>query len=221
MEVGQFIQFGRGPRDRSPRRYVTANIGGLMDFLLNGRRAATDGFPAHTTLLEYLRVIGLTGAKEGCAEGECGACAVMLVSPSTQNARSEYRAINSCLVLLPAIAGHEVYTVEGLSRDGKLSEPQRAIAEGGGSQCGYCTPGFVVSLFAEYYRPGRTGACDASFHGRQSLPMHWIPSPSRCGALAWRGPSGRLQRAARAIPRLHSRHFLSMARMLASNAPPL
>ena len=58
------------------------------------------------------------------------------------------------------LAGQEMYTVEGLARDGRLSEPQRAIAERGGSQCGYCTPGFVVSLFAEYYRPGRTGACD-------------------------------------------------------------
>src|SRR5665811_1310857 len=53
-----------------------------------------------------------------------------------------------------------VYTVEGLSHNGRLSEPQRAIAELGGSQCGYCTPGFAVSLFAEYHRPGRAGACN-------------------------------------------------------------
>ncbi|MGO9258532.1 MAG: xanthine dehydrogenase small subunit [Bryobacteraceae bacterium] len=129
-----------------------------MDFLLNGRTVQTDGFSAHTTLLEYLRASGLTGAKEGCAEGECGACAVALVAPD--GARSRYRAVNSCLVFLPSIAGQEVYTVEGLACAGQLSEPQRAIAEGGGSQCGYCTPGFAVSLFAEYYRPGRTGPCD-------------------------------------------------------------
>jgi xanthine dehydrogenase small subunit len=68
--------------------------------------------------------------------------------------------VNRCLLFLPMLAGQEVYTVEGLSRDGRLSEPQRAIAEHGGSQCGYCTPGFAVSLFAEYHRPGRTGSCD-------------------------------------------------------------
>jgi xanthine dehydrogenase small subunit len=133
-----------------------------MDFLLNGRAVHTDGFPAHTTLLEYLRASGLTGAKEGCAEGECGACAVMLLASGAprDDACSRYRAVNSCLLFLSSLAGQEVYTVEGLARGGQLSEPQRAIAEGGGSQCGYCTPGFVVSLFAEYYRPGRSGLCD-------------------------------------------------------------
>src|SRR5262245_30336964 len=129
-----------------------------MDFKLNGRTVQTSGFSAHTTLLDHLRGAGLTGTKEGCAEGECGACAVLLVSPDGD--RSRYRAVNSCLVLLGSMSGQEVYTVEGLSPNGKLSEPQRAIAEGGGSQCGYCTPGFVVSLFAEYYRPDRTGPCD-------------------------------------------------------------
>ncbi len=129
-----------------------------MEFLLNGRTVSAGALPAHTTLLAYLRAAGLTGSKEGCAEGECGACAVAVVAPD--GASSRYRAINSCLVLLPSIAGQEVYTVEGLARCGQLSEPQRAIADGAGSQCGYCTPGFVVSLFTEYYRPDRDGACD-------------------------------------------------------------
>jgi xanthine dehydrogenase small subunit len=133
-----------------------------MDFLLNGRAVQTGGFPAHTTLLEYLRGSGFTGAKEGCAEGECGACAVALVAPGPEpnDSRSRYRAVNSCLLMLASLTGQEVYTVEGLAHGDQLSEPQRAIAEGGGSQCGYCTPGFVVSLFAEYYRPGRSGPCD-------------------------------------------------------------
>jgi xanthine dehydrogenase small subunit len=129
-----------------------------MDFLLNGRTVTTVGFAAHTPLLDYLRGAGLTGAKEGCAEGECGACAVLMVS--TNGKGSRYRAVNSCLMFLASAAGQEIYTVEGLCRAGQLSEPQRAIAEGGGSQCGYCTPGFAVSLFAEYYRPGRRGPCD-------------------------------------------------------------
>ena len=75
----------------------------------------------------------------------------------SNGAGSTLRVVNSCLLFLPMLAGQEVYTVEGLARDGRLSEPQRAIAEHGGSQCGYCTPGFAVSLFAEYHRPGRTG----------------------------------------------------------------
>jgi xanthine dehydrogenase small subunit len=129
-----------------------------MEFKLNGRPLQTDGFPAHATLLDYLRNRSLTGTKEGCAEGECGACAVLLVSPD--GAGSRYRAVNSCLLLLHSLAGQEVYSVEGLACDGRLSEPQRAIAEAGGSQCGYCTPGFAVSLFAEYYRPDRNGSCD-------------------------------------------------------------
>ena len=129
-----------------------------MDFLLNGRTARLDGVPANTTLLEYLRAHGLTGAKEGCAEGECGACAVAMVAPAGN--RSRYRAVNSCLLFLPAVAGQEIYTVEGLARGQSILEPQSAIAQAGGSQCGYCTPGFVVSLFAEYYRPQRTGPCD-------------------------------------------------------------
>jgi xanthine dehydrogenase small subunit len=74
--------------------------------------------------------------------------------------RSEYRAVNSCLMLAPMAAGHEIYTVEALAANGRLAEAQEAMASGGGSQCGYCTPGFVVSLFAEQYRPGREGPCD-------------------------------------------------------------
>ena len=71
-----------------------------------------------------------------------------------------YRVVNSCLMFLPMAAGREIYTVEALAVDGELSDAQRAMASGGGSQCGYCTPGFVVSLFAEQYRPDRTGPCD-------------------------------------------------------------
>src|SRR5262249_50915374 len=71
-----------------------------------------------------------------------------------------YRSVNSCLILLPMIAGHEVYTVESLAASGALADAQQAMAAAGGSQCGYCTPGFVMSLFAEHYRRNRTGPCD-------------------------------------------------------------
>ena len=116
--------------------------------------------PAQMTLLDFIRVQGLTGAKEGCAEGECGACAVALVE--ADGAGSRYRVVNSCLMFLPMAAGREIFTVEGLVVDGEMSEAQCAMASAGGSQCGYCTPGFVVSLFAEHYRPNRVGLCDTA-----------------------------------------------------------
>jgi xanthine dehydrogenase small subunit len=127
-------------------------------FLLNNCRVSLHAENIQSTLLDYIRAQGLTGAKEGCAEGECGACTVVLVADRASG--SEYRAVNSCLMLAPMAAGHEIYTVEALAADGKLAEVQQAMAGGGGSQCGYCTPGFVMSLFAEHYRPGRTGPCD-------------------------------------------------------------
>lgn len=112
------------------------------------------------TVLDFVRAQGLTGAKEGCAEGECGACAVALVEPD--GAGSRYRVVNSCLMFLPMAAGREIFTVEGLAVEGEIIEAQTAMASAGGSQCGYCTPGFVVSLFAEHYRRDRIGACDTA-----------------------------------------------------------
>ncbi len=129
-----------------------------IQFQLNGRPVSLDGARTQTTLLDYLRSAGLTGAKEGCAEGECGACTVLLINAHGDT--SAYRPVNSCLMFLPMAAGQEIYTVESLATRGELSDAQKAMAEAGGSQCGYCTPGFVMSLFAEQYRPGRTGPCD-------------------------------------------------------------
>ncbi len=132
-----------------------------VEFLLNGKPVSASCFPVHTTLLDFLRARGLTGAKEGCAEGECGACTVVMVREDSSSAvHSTYRAVNACLMFLPAVAGQEVYTVESLAADGQLAPAQQAMAAAGGSQCGYCTPGFVMSLFAEQYRNGRTGPCD-------------------------------------------------------------
>lgn len=128
------------------------------EFLLNGRAVSIQGISTQTTLLDFLRARGLTGAKEGCAEGECGACTVVMVGDA--GGCSEYRTVNSCLLLTPMAAGQEIYTVESLARDGQLCDAQAAMAAAGGSQCGYCTPGFVMSLFAEQYRIGRTGPCD-------------------------------------------------------------
>jgi xanthine dehydrogenase small subunit len=115
-----------------------------MEFVLNGEARPVKDIAPQVTLLDYIRAQGLTGAKEGCAEGECGACAVLVIE------RGGYRSVNSCLIPLPAVSGQEVYTVESLAENGELAEVQRAMAERGGSQCGYCTPGFVVSMFAAH-----------------------------------------------------------------------
>ena len=129
-----------------------------IEFLLNGRRVRAEGLPPQTTLLDFVRSRGFTGAKEGCAEGECGACTVLMVAP--RGSGSAYVPVNSCLLFLPMVAGQEIYTVEALAEEGRLAQVQQEIADRGGSQCGYCTPGFVVSLFAEQYRPDRAGPCD-------------------------------------------------------------
>ncbi|MVN88726.1 2Fe-2S iron-sulfur cluster binding domain-containing protein [Deinococcus sp. HMF7620] len=120
---------------------------------INGAATQLPAGP-HTTLLSALRSRGLTGCKEGCAEGECGACAV-LVSRAEQDG-TRWESVNACLVLLPALDGGEVVTAEGLGTPGNLHPAQYELAVHGGSQCGYCTPGFVCSMAAEYYRPDRT-----------------------------------------------------------------
>jgi xanthine dehydrogenase small subunit len=125
-------------------------------FVLNGEAIEIGEIDPHVTLLQWLRESGRTGTKEGCAEGECGACAVACVSTDPRG-RTCFESVNSCLVPLWTLAGRSVLTVEGLARAGELHPVQEAMVERGGSQCGYCTPGFVVSLFCEYYRPGRAG----------------------------------------------------------------
>ena len=122
-----------------------------FNFTLNGRTETVSDVDPHTTLLGYLRARGLTGAKEGCAEGECGACAVALVDRNAEG-RARFEAVNACLVLLASVADAEVWTVEGVGTCEALHPVQRALAEAGGSQCGYCTPGFVMALFAHAHR---------------------------------------------------------------------
>ncbi len=122
-----------------------------FEFTLNGRVVRVENHSPNATLLEYLRGTGRTGAKEGCAEGDCGACSVAIIDRDAQG-KVCYRAINSCLVPLPLLAGREVVTVEGVAVEGRLHPVQQAMVECHGSQCGYCTPGFIMSMFEGYYR---------------------------------------------------------------------
>ncbi|MCR4433408.1 MAG: (2Fe-2S)-binding protein [Caldiserica bacterium] len=104
---------------------------------INGR-SCTLSVPAKTTLLEALRDhLGLVGAKEGCGKGECGACTVLV----------DGKAVNSCLMLAAQAEGKEILTIEGLSQGGP-TPLQRAFVEEGAVQCGYCTPGMIMSCEA-------------------------------------------------------------------------
>src|SRR3984885_5868581 len=123
-------------------------------FLLDGQSVSTGDQPCTMTVLEYLREVARrTGTKEGCAEGDCGACTVVLGRLSADGRRVDYRAVNSCIRFLPTIDGCELVTVESLQApDGTLHPVQQAMVDHHGSQCGFCTPGFVMSLFALYLR---------------------------------------------------------------------
>jgi xanthine dehydrogenase small subunit len=121
---------------------------------VNGHLRSLHGIAAHTTALDWLREKGLTGSKEGCAEGECGACA-MLLATSDSDGGTAWTAVNACLVPAAALDGQEVVTAEGLGTPDAMHPVQAGLAEAGGSQCGYCTPGFACSMAAEFYRTSR------------------------------------------------------------------
>ncbi|HHW40642.1 MAG TPA: (2Fe-2S)-binding protein [Syntrophomonadaceae bacterium] len=106
-----------------------------VNFTLNGERQSITVNP-NLTLLEVIRdIFELTGTKEGCGHGECGACTVLLNG----------KAVNSCLVLISQVEGKEVTTIEGLSKDGSVDPLQASFIEAGAIQCGYCTPGMIMS----------------------------------------------------------------------------
>lgn len=199
-------------------------------FILDGREVVLENVDPTLTVLEYLREIaGLTGTKEGCAEGDCGACTVVLGELTRDRGSIEYRAINSCIRFLATLDGKELVTVAALrAKDGSLHPVQRAMVDQHASQCGFCTPGFVMSLFALYlqqkdptrsdvvdalagnlcrctgYRPIIDAGCRMSSY---PPPAHWnrdaAVDPARVAALR------NIDRTAQKLPSLKTRGFFA------------
>lgn len=163
--------------------------------IVNGRETPLAPAAPHTTVLDFLRERGLTGTKEGCAEGECGACSVLVARPGVKKP-TDWVAVNACLIPAAALDGQEIVTSEGLATAGEpgsrpvLHPVQEEMAVRGGSQCGYCTPGFVCSMAAEYYRPDRCAHQDPADgadaeHGPNGFDLHAL-SGNLCRCTGYR-----------------------------------
>ncbi|MFT7589867.1 MAG: xanthine dehydrogenase small subunit [Limisphaerales bacterium] len=132
------------------------NFRSELHFLLGAEQISlnlnTGEFRPTTTVLEWLRATGNTGTKEGCAEGDCGACTVVIgkLDNTTGSGDIIYQAIDSCLVFLPMIDGAQLITVEQLRNPTELHPVQKAMVDHDASQCGFCTPGIIMSLFGLY-----------------------------------------------------------------------
>ena len=127
---------------------VTQDWDDTIVFYLNGTKVTLDQADPEVTLLEYLRGIGLTGTKLGCAEGGCGACTVVVSQYNPTTKKIYHASVNACLSPLVSVDGKHVITVEGIGSVKRPHPVQERIAMGNGSQCGFCTPGIVMSAYA-------------------------------------------------------------------------
>ncbi len=181
-----------------------------ITFLLNGEFQRVVDAPPTTTLLNWLRYEKrLTGTKEGCAEGDCGACTIVLRELGPRG-RLIQRTVNACIHLLPMVHGKEVITVEHLSRGGALHPVQQAMSEGHGSQCGFCTPGFVMSLWNGYETDAPTDA--------EAVADQLAGNLCRCTGY---GPILNAASAARDLPAAPSDRKEARKRLKALKADPL
>ncbi len=106
-----------------------------VSFNLNGKKVSVTAPPAKSLLRVLREDLGITSVKPGCEAGECGACSVLL----------DGQVVTSCLVMISQVDGKNVITVEGLQKDGELDPLQKSFIDEGATQCGYCTPGFIIS----------------------------------------------------------------------------
>jgi xanthine dehydrogenase small subunit len=176
-------------------------------FWLDDRLVDERTVPPTTTLLRYLRDhVGQCGTKEGCAEGDCGACTVAILEPRTDGGGT-FRAVNSCLIFLPMLQGKRVYTVEALRDRGAAMRDassgyhpaQQAMVTTRGSQCGYCTPGIVMSLFEACYRDdmGADWQIDDQLCGNLCRCTGYRPIREAAEAVAGSRPADRFAAEAR------------------------
>ena len=180
-----------------------------VQFLLNGKPCSEDSAPPSMTVLDWLRTRArLTGTKEGCAEGDCGACTIVLgreVDGSLQ-----FQAVNSCLMMLPQIDNRAVFTVEGLAAaDGALHPVQQAMIDTDATQCGFCTPGFVMAMFA-FHHGGEPA---------ESATMHEALAGNLCRCTGYRS----IVEACRRVAQGPADRFVAEAPVLAetlSSVPP-
>jgi xanthine dehydrogenase small subunit len=154
-------------------------------FLLDGQWERVGDIEPTLTVLEWLREHkGKTGSKEGCAEGDCGACTLLV--GSLENDRLVWRAVNGCILFLPMLHGKALVTVESLAVEGRLHPVQQAMVDQHGAQCGFCTPGFVMSLY------GRA----ISAAGTKDLPLTDLLAGNLCRCTGY----GPILDAARSVP---------------------
>jgi xanthine dehydrogenase small subunit len=168
-----------------------------LRFYLNDRLIEESGLSPTTTLLRYLRERAhLTGTKEGCAEGDCGACTVAVLEPDGRGAQA-LRSINSCLLLLPMVQGKRVYTVEALKEGGRYHLVQAELAGALGSQCGYCTPGVAMALLEACHRKDldEPWKLDAQMCGNLCRCTGYRPIREAATRVAGAAPADRFARA--------------------------
>jgi len=166
-------------------------------FTLNGRAQSLAGVDPRQSLLRWLKQQRLHGSKEGCGDGDCGACTVALVDVRGDGS-AHYQAVNSCLLPMGSLPGREVVTVEALADGERLHPAQQAMVECHGSQCGYCTPGFVMSLFVAGHN-GEAG--DTAIEGNLCRCTGYLPIRAAARRLADSPPPADRFAATIAAPR--------------------
>jgi xanthine dehydrogenase small subunit len=173
-------------------------MSGRIRFLLGDLLIESSGFDPQLTVLDWLRNDRRRmGSKEGCAEGDCGACTVVV--GELHDGALRYRALNACILLLATLDGKQLITVEDLSEDGQLHPVQSAMINQHGSQCGFCTPGFVMSLFAMFHEeergkpPGRR-QIDDGLAGNLCRCTGYVPIVQAAREALSPGPADRFER---------------------------